>query len=79
MSYVEQAYTVSQCEAEVQAIDAEIARVRKLADAHSIGGGRSFDHRTTIQKLHAERDLWLFRRSQLLGNASPYQPEVFLS
>lgn len=72
-------YTTTECDEAIVAIDAEIARLRKLADAYSVGGGRYFQQGMKLAKLQAERSEWLARKRQLEGVDAPLQFECELT
>jgi hypothetical protein len=72
-------YTSAECDEQIVALDAEILRLRKLADAYSVGGGRYFQQAGKLAKLQAERSEWVARKLQCEGAEAPLQFEVELT
>ena len=72
-------YTNAECEAAIVAIDAEVTRLRKLAQSFAVGGGRSFSYQTKIHDLLLERNIWLARQDMAGGTVSPAQIDVELT
>jgi uncharacterized small protein (DUF1192 family) len=72
-------YTTTECDEAIVAIDAEIARLRPLADAYSLGGGRHFAQGQKVQRLQAERSEWVARKLAAEGSGAPLQFECELT
>lgn len=62
-------WTLAECEAAIQAIDAILADMRGLATRFTVGD-KTFDHTSTRGDLLDERAAWVARRSALLGETT---------
>lgn len=59
-------YTASECETAIQAVDAQIAKLRSLAGSFSVGS-KAFDYRSKLDDLRQERREWVARWEELTG------------